>query len=319
MIFTQPDNNVEDEMTLPVIMSGGFPASNIQNCKVIDGYVTSDHTYCSLQKTCFHHIKRYVSIGYRDEDGSIVRVGEIQLQNSAEGMGYSGPMSFRITEGRAYNIMGIESVDGKTWMPCQQLDYTCSVVIKLVNGELSMTNTTKLSADVAVDWSIYDTYKIDITTHNLGDKEYYGYVYVYVSKDDNRPDTYYSRKGITVLTGTDNKTSFDYYADEPGKYHVWVYGGVSDPFNYELCHGIFELNHDAPTAIESVPASSPLPLTIVTGKGTLTVGAAAPASVRVVSANGTVMRRLSLCGGESVDVHLPRGVYIVDGKKVSVR
>lgn len=330
MIFTQPDNGVEDRADVPWFKCNGFRASNVQECTVTDGIVSAN-AFVSMTSLCSHEVSRYVSIGYRETDGSIKNVGTPVLSTPAAmspdfypSVGNSGHVSFKAEEGQVYELIAIESDDAQTWMPCQQEDNGCSLVVKLVNGEVTLTNTTELSGGVTMSAytgnnNIPNYRVLNITTRNTGDKEYYGYSYVYVSDTDTRPEMYYSRKGITVLKGDSTTYSFGYEFPGSKRLNVWVYAGLYDKENYEIFHTVLELGGAAdPTAVSSAE-SSPSRLEVRGGRGRVSLHADEAVSVAIADAGGRRVRAVAMRAGESADIPLPPGVYAVGGRKVVVR
>lgn len=81
---------------------------------------------------------------------------------------------------------------------------------------------------------------------------------------------------------------------------------------------VFGENPNAtPTGVTQ--ATAPTALTVTPGTGTLTVTAAEATAVSIATPAGLTAARLALACGESATVTLPKGIYVVQGRKVIVR
>lgn len=81
---------------------------------------------------------------------------------------------------------------------------------------------------------------------------------------------------------------------------------------------VFGENHEMPTSVERVKGNSGN-LSVTTSSNSLSVTAGAASVVRICDTGGAVIREFCLASGETHNVTLPAGIYIVNKTKVCVK
>ena len=83
---------------------------------------------------------------------------------------------------------------------------------------------------------------------------------------------------------------------------------------------IFGENNGGATAIETAAqTTTPNGLSVSTLNGGLEISASVTTVVRINNVCGEAVANVAIKGGETKFVHLPSGIYVVEGKKVVVK
>lgn len=336
MVVMLPDNGIADKVNDAALRCEGFPVGNFQEMSVVNGLVEAK-VHLSLANSSGSKVTKYVSVGYKDCDGNIVNVGSAQTvtittsdARTISSGSYNGKISFAAIENRPYNLIAIESNDCKTWIPCNQYDYECSIVLKIVNGEVKLTNTTTLSvsATLSENSSGYAGTKngIDINVTNTGDKDYYDIITIYVSSEDSLPEearkggrpttcyNIYDGQGFTVPVGGTFTRTFTFTPETAGEYNVWVMNG---PVKDKNVIGHYTLTFEEVTSGVTEVSSLPV-LSVKRVLGGAYLYANSATNTTITTLNGTILKRVRLNGKEITFVALGAGVYIVNNKKITI-
>ncbi|MCH5310991.1 MAG: C10 family peptidase [Prevotella sp.] len=232
IIGIQPDNGVVDEVLSPVFTVRDLSVSDL----ALNGNVTAEVQFKVIN---FNTVKnsRYVSVGYKDENGTIYNIGGdgsyITIQQATDdGRGYSQTpkinISFMPENGKLYELIAIESLDKEKWVACRKENSYIPKTIKVENGEVNeVTPQSTLSAKAELDENSggYATMSnsINVTVTNTGDKEYYDKVYVFVSNTDTKPSGYTFALGITAPVDGSTTFNFAYTPKTAGTYNFWIW------------------------------------------------------------------------------------------------
>lgn len=127
---------------------------------------------------------------------------------------------------------------------------------------------------------------------------------------------YYFTKNKYVASSTANKRYNEIYVQPFRAYYVAPTAG-SKLSMFEIVYD--EIDEDEGLVTDITKAHARGPLTVVTGKGFMTLTAAEDATVTVFNLQGTMIANTMLKAGERHDISVPAGVYVVNRNKVIVK
>ena len=127
---------------------------------------------------------------------------------------------------------------------------------------------------------------------------------------------YYFTKNKYVASSTAKKRYNEIYVQPFRAYYVAPTAG-SKLSMFEIVYD--EIDEDEGLVTDITTAHARGPLTVVTGKGFMTLTAAEDATVTVFNLQGTMIANTMLKAGERHDISVPAGVYVVNRNKVIVK
>ena len=127
---------------------------------------------------------------------------------------------------------------------------------------------------------------------------------------------YYFTKNKYVASSTAKERYNEIYVQPFRAYYVAPTAG-SKLSMFEIVYD--EIDEDEGLVTDITTAHARGPLTVVTGKGFMTLTAAEDATVTVFNTQGTMIANTMLKAGERHDISVPAGVYVVNKNKVIVK
>lgn len=227
----QPDNGVVDEINNPLVSSNQDMI--LGEAQTMDGTV-SGVIYVAPGNNSLTDGVAYVGIGYKADDGSYVNTVDepfvLDAQDLSIGWYYYNVLlsfSFQYEEGKAYELVLIESQDKVNWKPCAGASLT-ALALQIQDNTIIEGTGSALSAVATLDTENSGGYAgmantINITVTNSGAKEYYDYVTVYASDSDIMPYNYTYRTGITAPADGSTTFNFAYTPATDGTYNFWIF------------------------------------------------------------------------------------------------
>lgn len=177
-------------------------------------------------------------IGYIDDNGAITPI------NTSSGylkMGYGFINDYAIIFDLAYSnhpsgkysgsfkIVPIsKEYSSSTWLTDVDPNVTyVTATFDSSNQSVTLTPSYNLSATIEFSGSkcATESQPVDVTISNSG-CEFYGWLYMFVSTDENNKGSVVDKGGITIQGGKSASMSFEWTPQTEGIYHIWI---TTDP------------------------------------------------------------------------------------------
>lgn len=304
-----PDNGKKDVTSArPLVHSLGV------RHQLTNGYHYLFFTYFNPYS---HPVDVYLSNGYVDETGKVVKTGTAESSTLKPDTDYSQETvksmdvsSFK--DGKSYTVGLIESEDGKNWKPCEGFAHN-SVTFTVKDGKVVVPERYKLSADLQiVNFNYVKQYAYGkINLKNAGERDYYDVLYLMTNSVDVNPMAYSYAAYVTAEAGDENVVDFKFVPQSDTVYY-WV----MDVKNNVIDKGVFYKGQDqykltAEAHIDTLSNGKTVCKLLLKNEGK----AFYDNSVRVVFArdggNTNVTTYVSLRAGESKVISIPLDESVV--------
>ena len=218
-----------------------------------------------------------------------------------------------------YEIYSIDN--GKTWDVCAYMENVVPFELEATDTSLTL-NGNKLSADLKSNEAIrlkMDN-SFDITIRNDSKREYLGLINVYTSKNSTKPtfkEGSSSAEEYMCVPAGESTTRTITLKQTANEMYVWVTDRDGEILLDGVKFKVGQIGAGESTGISLVTAQNNI--RISTAAGVLTIISSESKLIPAYSIGGQFITKLSVSANIPAQVNLRPGIYIVAGRKVTVK
>ena len=277
----------------------------------------------------YNKFEGLVTLGIRNKDGSYTPItqsekvameamepnGKYVINSLDFNLNYAFPVGTTVL----YEIYSIDN--GKTWDVCAYMENVVPFELEATATTLTL-NGNKLSADLKSNEAIrlkMDN-SFDITIRNDSKREYLGLINVYTSKNSTKPtfkEGSSNAEEYMCVPAGESTTRTITLKQTANEMYVWVTDRDGEILLDGVKFKVGQIGAGESTGISQVTAQNNI--SISTAAGVLTIVSSESKLIPVYSISGQFITKLSVSANIPAQVNLRPGIYIVDGRKVTVK